>query len=638
MSKFSLIKQSFLISVMFLFLLTYSNKISATKVDASKFGVGFNAVDVTAALQGAIDSKSDTVLVPYMGADWIVRPIFLRSSNQTIIFADKVVVTAKRGEFHGSNDCLFSTRSSNNPGVDPAPYGNNVSLIGYGATFKMQKADYMTPAYGYQPGVVGSPEWRNCIYILSCSGTKVLGLNLRDSGGDGIMVYYGASNTLIKDVICDNNFRQGISPCDFKNLTIENCVLINTWDAPNGPCAGIDFEPDAGMYVQNGKMINCYTGNNSYGLLFALGVMKDPPAPVSIEIKHSFFNDGICAAPVSDNAMKGIVSFQDCFISCLHSNQQYTGLSVTGKSATNTYLTKFTDCLWQDCNPAIKFSVNYAPYIGNMQFANCIINEPDNQPTIRREVAVANITGNMTVNCPYGAQSQLGSGTNVTLQITEKKSKPPVVNNVKPDKGVNPERVKFLRAGDAINISAVAYDPDNGTTSGAGIKQVDFALWRGDSVRALFSDMSAPYAWPVTTSTKCPRGIYMIRITAYSNDGSFTVAFVPIFIYNTMDGVGPYVNATGIEPNYEAVNFIPQQDFIVRTSSQSFMVYSPFSTDSRIVISDLSGRQVTLAQTVKANSWNNIGTTNKLSNSVYFVQTTDEKGNNRIVKKVTIAK
>jgi hypothetical protein len=105
-----------------------------------------------------------------------------------------------------------------------------------------------------------------------------------------------------------------------------------------------------------------------------------------------------------------------------------------------------------------------------------------------------------------------------------------------------------------------------------------------------------------------------------------------------MDGVGPYVNATGIEPSYEAVNFIPQQDFIVRAASQGFMVYSPFSTDSRIVISDLSGRQVTLAQTVKAKSWNNIGVQNKLSNSVYFIQTTDGKGNNNIVKKVMIAK
>jgi hypothetical protein len=130
----------------------------------------------------------------------------------------------------------------------------------------------------------------------------------------------------------------------------------------------------------------------------------------------------------------------------------------------------------------------------------------------------------------------------------------------------------------------------------------------------------------------------MIRITAYSGDGSYTVAVVPINIYNTMDGTGPYVNPTGIEPNHEAYKLIPEKDFLVRNTSQGFMVYSPFATDSKIMISDLSGRQITLAQTVKAKSWNNIGAQNKLSNSVYFIQTTEGKGNNSLVKKAMIAK
>jgi hypothetical protein len=130
----------------------------------------------------------------------------------------------------------------------------------------------------------------------------------------------------------------------------------------------------------------------------------------------------------------------------------------------------------------------------------------------------------------------------------------------------------------------------------------------------------------------------MIRITAYSQDGSFSEFVIPISIFNTIDGSGPYITGTGIEPRREAVNFIPEQDFIVRTASRGFMVYSPFSADSRIVISDLSGRQVTLAQTAKGKSWNNIGAQNKLSNNVYFIQTIDKKGNNSIVTKVMIAK
>jgi hypothetical protein len=406
----------------------------------------------------------------------------------------------------------------------------------------------------------------------------------------------------------------------------------------------MDFEPDpgdgSGMYVENGKIRNCYFANNCPGVLFALGNINVAPAPASIEFKHCFISDGVAFNPVKDNGIKGTVSFDDCTIS----NRQYDGILVDGKSATSTYLAKFSNCLLQECNPAIKFRWPYAPALGNLQFVNSTINEPDQQLTIMRDYSrgaytLANITGNLKINSPYGVSSaSLGTGTNVTLQFTEQKSKPPIVTAVKPDKGTKPEKVNNYNAGDAISISAVAWDPDNGTTSGAGISKVDFALWRGDSVRASFSDMSAPYAWPITTSTKCPRGIYLIRITAYSTDGSYTVACVPIYIYNTMDGTGPYINGPGIEINNETYNIIPEKDFLVRNTAQGFMVYFPFSTDSRIIISDLSGRQVTLAQTAKGRSWNNISTQNKLSNNVYFVQTINDKGNSNIVKKAMIAR
>jgi hypothetical protein len=116
------------------------------------------------------------------------------------------------------------------------------------------------------------------------------------------------------------------------------------------------------------------------------------------------------------------------------------------------------------------------------------------------------------------------------------------------------------------------------------------------------------------------------------------VAVVPISIYSTVDGSGPYITDSGIEYNHETINIIPEKDFLVRNTSQGFMVYSPFATDSKIVISDLSGRQVTLAQTARGQLWNKVSTQSKLSNSVYFVQVTDSKGNNSFVKKTMIAK
>jgi hypothetical protein len=121
----------------------------------------------------------------------------------------------------------------------------------------------------------------------------------------------------------------------------------------------------------------------------------------------------------------------------------------------------------------------------------------------------------------------------------------------------------------------------------------------------------------------------LIRITAYSADGSYTVAVVPIYLYNTAN--------VGID-NIATYKMIPEKEFLVRNTSRGFMVYSPFASDSRIVVSDLSGRQVALKETVKGRSWNNISTSNKLSNSVYFIQTADKEGNNSFVKKTMIAK
>ena len=68
---------------------------------------GFDSEDATDALQGAINSKAKTVIVPFMNAPWQVRPIFLRS-NLELIFEPGVVVLAKKGEFKERLDCLFT--------------------------------------------------------------------------------------------------------------------------------------------------------------------------------------------------------------------------------------------------------------------------------------------------------------------------------------------------------------------------------------------------------------------------------------------------------------------------------------------------------------------------------------------------
>ncbi|MDH7571492.1 MAG: hypothetical protein QHJ73_18100, partial [Armatimonadota bacterium] len=183
---------------------------------------GFDPEDSTRALQAAINSGVRRLVVDNVGKPWVVEPIQLRS-NQEIFFEPGVEVVAKKGAFLGKGDALFRADGQ-----------RNITLRGYGATLRMRRSDYAAPPYE-------KAEWRHCLTFRSCRDVRVLGLNLVESGGDGI--YLGTAtrgvpnkNVLIRDVVCDRNYRQGISVINAEDLLIENTVLKNT--GGTAPSAG----------------------------------------------------------------------------------------------------------------------------------------------------------------------------------------------------------------------------------------------------------------------------------------------------------------------------------------------------------------------------------------------------------------
>ena len=128
-------------------------------------------------------------------------------------------------------------------------------------------------------------EWRHVINLHSCGNIKILGLTLTESGGDGIYLGTGKAGVtnkdiLIRDVVCDKNYRQGISVITAENLLIENTMLSNT--DGTAPRAGIDFEPNGPTErVVNCVMRNCVAQNNAgCGFVAYIPTLDATSAPV----------------------------------------------------------------------------------------------------------------------------------------------------------------------------------------------------------------------------------------------------------------------------------------------------------------------------------------------------------------------
>lgn len=232
---------------------------------------GFDPQDSTQFLQAALDSGVRRIVVDNVGSPWIVRTIHVPSKVE-VLFEKGVIVEAKRGEFRGSGDCLFR--------IDAR---HDVKLLGSGATLRMHRDDYDKPPYKHA-------EWRHVLSILSSTNIEVRGLTLAESGGDGI--YLGTSksgasnkNIRIKDVVCDRNYRQGISVITADGLLIEDTVMRNT--DGTAPRAGIDFEPNKETErLVNCVMRRCIVQNNAgVGFAFYLPNLTGKSAPISIRLE-----------------------------------------------------------------------------------------------------------------------------------------------------------------------------------------------------------------------------------------------------------------------------------------------------------------------------------------------------------------
>ena len=248
----------------------------------------------------AIDSGAKTVIVPNMGKPWNVEPLSLKS-NQEIVFESGVVITALKDAFRGSGDALFQIINK-----------ENITVSGYGCIWEMRKNDYARAPYK-------KAQWRHTLSLHGCRNVKIFGLKLRKSGGDGIYIGKGSGENslkycediIIKDVIIDKHYRQGISIISAKNLLIENTIIANTSGTP--PQAGIDFEPNGPdeLFVSC-RIKNCRIVHNSGpGLLIYLTKLDKDSRPVEIHVESTEIAGNSSAIWIDriDAELKGEITF-----------------------------------------------------------------------------------------------------------------------------------------------------------------------------------------------------------------------------------------------------------------------------------------------------------------------------------------
>lgn len=357
---------------------------------------GYDEKEATAALQAAIRSGAKKLIVDRMPGPWIVDKLEL-ASDQEIEFEPGVEVLAKKDAFQGKVDSLFNGR-----GV------KNVRLSGAGATLRMRRSDYAAAPYS-------KAEWRHVLNFHGCENVTIEGLTLAESGGDGIYLGTGRGgetnrNFVIRKVVCDANYRQGISIITAENLLIEDCVLKNT--AGTAPAAGIDFEPNHPREkLVNCVMRNCVIENNQgYAIHVYARQFDATTAPISLRMENCV-TQGTNAKSLSlitSAGEKGAVRGTIDVVNCRFLDAGKAGITI-GSNATSGVRIRFEGGELADSTgqSAMKAAISIEARgddiedVGNIEFDRFLIKQPAGQLVMRFDdragVNVTKVSGSVIV-------------------------------------------------------------------------------------------------------------------------------------------------------------------------------------------------------------------------------------------------
>ena len=297
---------------------------------------GYDPNDSTAFIQKAFDSGARKLVLDRQSGPWVTLPLKMRSNTELII-EPGVELVAKRGEYKGLRDYLLEL-----------PYCTNVTIRGgAGSTLRMWKKDYQGPDYKHG-------EWRYALRIFHCENVLVEGLNIVESGGDGIGVT--GKNITIRKCVCDRNHRQGISVFSAENLLIEDTILSNT--DGTAPMAGIDIEPDHKTErLVNVVVRNCIaSGNTGNGFEMYLNQLDDtsPPVDILFENCHSIGNKSSSSIHSGSSREAHFVKGKVEFRNCLFESAKRYGIFIG--TASDAYDILYSNCVISNAANDVNFS------------------------------------------------------------------------------------------------------------------------------------------------------------------------------------------------------------------------------------------------------------------------------------------
>lgn len=138
-------------------------------------------------------------------------------------------------------------------------------------------------------------EWGYGLYVFNSSNVRIEGIHASRCIGDGIFIGGGnvpdledyskaSKNIYVKNAICDDNRRQGISITCADGVVLENSRFSNTGKSEfTSPGCGLDIEPNAGQSIRNVKIKNCRFLHNERIMDISVGGYKTEGSKCNVE-------------------------------------------------------------------------------------------------------------------------------------------------------------------------------------------------------------------------------------------------------------------------------------------------------------------------------------------------------------------